>query len=225
MSEMPVRILLVDDHQILREGLRALLEGEDGLAVVAEAGTGQAAIDLAAHCQPDLIVIDLGLPDMSGLEAMRVIRQRDPRTRIVVLSMHTEREFVLQAIELGCDGYVPKSTAHLSLLEAIRTVNAGERFLHPKVAGVLMDSLTHSASEKEQFEALSERERDVLKLTAQGYISREIGERLVLSPKTIETYRQRAMEKLRLDTRPALVRFAVRAGLLDDGEAACESGQ
>ena len=218
MSTMPLRILLVDDHQILRDGLRALLEGEPGLAVVAEAGSGREAIELAAHCQPDLVVIDLGLPDMSGLEAIRQMRQADPALRIVVLSMHTQREYVLQAIELGCDGYVPKSTAHVSLLEAIQTVAAGERFLHPKVAGVLMDSLTHNASETEQFNALSERERDVLRLTAQGYISREIGDRLVLSPKTVETYRQRAMEKLRLDSRPALVRFALRAGLLDEDE-------
>lgn len=216
---MPIRILLVDDHQILREGLRVLLEGETGLAVVAEAGSGQEAIRLAAHCRPDLVVIDLGLPDMSGLEAIRQIRQHDPRMRIVVLSMHTQREFVLQAIELGCDGYVPKSTAHVSLLEAIRTVIAGERFLHPKVAGVLMDSLAQHVSETDQFNALSERERDVLKLTAQGYISREIADTLVLSPKTVETYRQRAMEKLGLDSRPALVRFALRAGLLDEGAA------
>jgi DNA-binding NarL/FixJ family response regulator len=220
LSALPISELLADDHQILREGLRALLEGEPDLAVVAEAGTGQETIALAAHYRPDVVVIDLGLPDMSGFEAIRRMRQQEPGLRIVVLSMHTQREFVLQAVELGCEGYVPKSTAHLSLLQAIRTVHAGERFLHPKVAGVLMDSLAHTAGEADRFNALSERERDVLRLTAQGYISREIADRLVLSPKTVETYRQRAMDKLGLENRPALVRFAVRAGLLDDGQPA-----
>jgi two-component system response regulator NreC len=183
---------------------------------VAEAGTGQAAIDLAAACHPDLMVIDLGLPDMSGFEAIRQIRLAASAVRIVVLTMHTEREFVLQAVAMGCEAYVPKSTAHLSLLQAIRAVQAGGRFLHPQVTAVLMDSLTHTRTEVEQFQALSEREQAVLRLTAQGYLGREIGEQLMLSPKTVETYRQRAFEKLGLEHRSDLIRFALRAGILDD---------
>ncbi|MEP7355611.1 MAG: response regulator transcription factor [Anaerolineales bacterium] len=219
MSAVATRILLVDDHQILREGLRALLESEADLVVVAEAGTGQAAVALAAECHPDLIVIDLGLPDMSGFEAIRCIRLADSAVRIVVLSMHTEREFVLQAVAMGCEAYVPKSTAHLSLLQAIRAVQAGERFLHPQLTSMLMESLTHTHTEAEQFQALSEREQAVLRLTAQGYIGREIGEQLILSPKTIETYRQRAFEKLGLEHRSDLIRFALRAGILDEFKA------
>lgn len=219
MSVVPTRILLVDDHQILREGLRALLETEGDLAVVAEAGTGQAAIDLAAEHKPEIVVIDLGLPDMSGFEAIRRIRLAHDAVRIVILSMHTEREFVLQAVALGCEAYVPKSTAHLSLLQAIRAVQGGERFLHPQLASTLMESLTHARTEAEQFQALSEREQAVLRLTAQGYIGREIGEQLMLSPKTVETYRQRAFDKLGLEHRSDLIRFALRAGILDEFKA------
>jgi DNA-binding NarL/FixJ family response regulator len=216
MNSTIIRILLVDDHQILREGLRALLDDEVDLRVVAQAGTGAEAIRLAAELVPDVAVVDLGLPDMNGLEVLRTIRECTPQVRLVVLSMHTERNFVLQAITIGCDGYVPKSSAHTSLLQAVRTVHAGERFLHPRVATVVMDSLAHSASESDRFQALSEREREVLKLTAHGYISREIGELMNLSPKTVETYRQRAMEKLALEHRSDLVRFALRAGILDE---------
>ena len=219
MSVVPTRILLVDDHQILREGLRALLETEGDLAVVAEAGTGQAAIDLAAEHKPEIVVIDLGLPDMSGFEAIRRIRLAHDAVRIVILSMHTEREFVLQAVALGCEAYVPKSTAHLSLLQAIRAVQGGERFLHPQLASTLMESLTHARTEAEQFQALSEREQAVLRLTAQGYIGREIAEQLMLSPKTVETYRQRAFDKLGLEHRSDLIRFALRAGILDEFKA------
>ncbi|HEX9029374.1 MAG TPA: response regulator transcription factor [Anaerolineales bacterium] len=216
MTEPDIRILLVDDHQILREGLRSLLDSEPDMKVVAEAGSAKESIRLTVEFVPDIVVMDLGLPDMSGLEAIREIRRLCPGVRTVVLSMHTQREFVLQAIEAGCDGYVPKSTAHTSLLQAIRTVQAGERFLHPKVATVLMESLTNNPTEANQFNQLSDRERDVLKLTAQGYISREIAEQLLLSPKTVETYRQRAMEKLGLEHRSDLIRFALRAGILDE---------
>lgn len=216
MTEPGIRILLVDDHQILREGLRSLLDSEPDMKVVAEAGSAKESIRLTVEFVPDIVVMDLGLPDMSGLEAIREIRRLCPGVRTVVLSMHTQREFVLQAIEAGCDGYVPKSTAHTSLLQAIRTVQAGERFLHPKVATVLMESLTNNPTEANQFNQLSDRERDVLKLTAQGYISREIAEQLLLSPKTVETYRQRAMEKLGLEHRSDLIRFALRAGILDE---------
>ena len=219
MTPPIIRIVLVDDHQILREGLRALLNGEPDLRVVAEASRGQDAIALVAQSQPDVAVIDLGLPDMSGLEVIREIRKQHGAVRLIVLSMHTQREFVLQAIDAGCDGYVPKSTAHSSLFEAIRTVHAGERFLHPKVASVLMETRARPSTETEQLNALSGRERDVLRLTAQGYISREIAEQLMLSPKTVETYRQRAMEKLGLQHRADLIRYALRAGLLDEYKA------
>lgn len=216
MNTNKTRILLADDHKMLRDGLRALLESEADLVVVAEAGTAAQAIELTRTLMPDVVVMDLGLPDMSGLEAIRAIRKENQQSRIVVLSMYTRREFVVPAIEAGCDGYVPKSSTHTSLLRAIRVVLSGERYLHPTAATAVVESLTGQQSEAEQFETLSEREQDVLRLTAMGYSSREIGEKLIISPKTVETYRQRAMEKLNLQHRSDLIKFAVRAGILYD---------
>lgn len=214
MNAQVLRILLVDDHQILRDGIRVLLDGEPGMHVIGECGSGGEALELAGRDQPDLVVLDISLPDMSGLDVLRQLRERQPGLNVIVLSMHTQREFVLQAIAAGCAAYVPKSTAHTSLLEAIQAVRRGERFLHPKVAAVLIETFGRDMSEIEQFQALSDRERDVLQLTAWGYNSREIGEKLALSPKTVETYRQRAMEKLGLEHRTDLIRFALRAGIL-----------
>lgn len=212
---IPISILLVDDHKVLRDGLRALLESEPDLKVVADVGSGSDGIAAARSWQPDVIVMDLGLPDMSGLEAIRIIRQENSTSRIIVLSMHSRREFVMPAIEAGCDGYIPKSSTHTSLLQAIRVVLTGERYLHPKAATALMESFTRKQTELEQFEALSEREQAVLRLSAMGYSSREIGDQLIISPKTADTYRQRALEKLRLEHRSELIKFAVRAGILD----------
>lgn len=211
-----IAILLVDDHQILREGLKALLESEADLRVIAEASTGAEAIRLAGERSPDVIVLDLGLPDLSGLEVVKAIRERRYRSKIIILSMHSQQKFVRQAIELGCDGYVPKSSAHESLLEAIRVVHAGERFLHPKAASALIASLGAEKTERDLLVGLSEREREVLKLSAMGYTSREIGDQLHLSSKTVDTYRQRAMEKLDLAHRTDIIRFALKSGLLKD---------
>lgn len=209
-------ILLVDDHVVLRDGLRVLLDDESGLRVVGEASTGAEALQLAAALQPDIIVMDLGLPDMSGVDVIRELRSRNQPARIIVLSMYTRREFVVPAVEAGCDGYIPKSSTHTDLLEAIPVVLRGEQYLHPKAATALVRSLTGHLSEREQFGALSEREQAVLQLTALGFNSREIGEKLFISPKTVETYRQRAMEKLDIAHRSDLIQFALRAGILDD---------
>lgn len=216
MAEETVRVLLVDDHQVLRDGLQALLESEDDITVVGGAGTAADAVRLTLEHRPDIVVMDLGLPDASGLDAMREIREAGVECRIIVLSMHTGREFVMKAVEAGCDGYVPKSSAHTSLLRAIRVVQQGERYLHPKAATALVESITDAPTEAEQLEKLSGREREVLRLTAMGFTSREIGQKLSLSHKTVETYRHRASDKLGLHHRSDLVRFALRAGILDD---------
>ncbi len=217
MINNKITILLVDDHKVLRDGLRALLESETDLTVIAEADTGAQAITLAHTHQPDIIVMDLGLPDMSGLDAIHAIRQENKSSRIIVLSMYSRREFVIPAIEAGCDGYVPKSATHTSLLQAIRVVLHGERFLHPTAATALMERFTQEeSSELEQFNSLSEREQEVLRLAAVGFTSREIGDKLIISPRTVDTYRHRAMEKLGLAQRSDLVKFALRAGILDD---------
>ena len=215
MSENSISILLVDDHRVLRGGLQALLESEKDLQVVDEAGTGADAIRKALTVEPDIIVMDLGLPDMSGLEVIRTIREQNNKSRIIVLSMHSRREFVLSAIEAGCDGYVPKSSTHKNLIQAIRVVLTGERYLDPTAATALMELYTEKDSESSQFVSLSQREQEVLKLAAMGFTSREIGKKLFISSKTVDTYRQRAMDKLGLEHRSDLIKFAVRAGILN----------
>ncbi len=216
MSTERIRILLADDHLVLRDGLRVLLEGEPDLCVIGEASTGQDAVELARRLAPDIILMDLGMPGLSGLDAIRAIRAQRTEARIVVLSMHAGREIVMQAIQAGCDGYVPKSAAHTSLLQAIRTVHAGQRFLDPAATTTVLDELVDQHREAQLINVLSDREREIVRMTALGYTSREIGEQLALSPKTVDTYRQRATEKLGLEHRSELVRFALRAGLLGD---------
>lgn len=209
-----IKIVLADDHKVLRDGLRALLEGEGDLDVVAEAGTAEEAVNLASKRIADVIVIDLGMPG-GGLNAIREIRATENPVHIVVLSMHSGREIVMEALQAGCDAYVPKSSAHTDLIQAIRTVQNGKRFLHPEAATALVDELLDKQEESKLLSVLSERELNVLKLTAMGFTSREIGEQLALSPKTVDTYRERAMLKLNIEHRSDIVRFALRAGLLD----------
>ncbi len=210
-----IRLLLVDDHQMLRGGLRALIESEEDMIVVAEAGTAQEGIRQAAESQPDIVIMDLGLPDGSGLDAIRKIRRLNLPVHIIVLSMHSGQELVLEAIHAGCDGYVPKSTAHTDLLQAIRSVHQGKRYLHPEAATIVIDKLLEKQANAQLLENLSEREQEVLRWCAMGFTSREIGEQLSLSPKTVDTYRTRAMEKLKIEHRSQIVQFALRAGLLD----------
>lgn len=218
MTEAQIRVLLVDDHQVLREGLRLLLEGEGDMVVVSEAGTGQDAIRLALELHPDVIVMDLGLPDGSGIDVIQEIHSQEPSMRFVVLSMYSDRELVMKALEAGSDGYVPKSSAHSDLLQAIRVVHAGQRYLHPIAATAVVTEMLDKQEESQLLEILSDREAQVLRFTAMGFTSRDIGDRLSLSPKTVDTYRQRAMNKLELENRADLIRFALRAGLLDDAD-------
>ncbi|MGD2155621.1 MAG: response regulator transcription factor [Anaerolineales bacterium] len=216
MNKTQIRIVLVDDHQVLRDGLRVLLEDEGDIAIVGEASTGKEAITISKKLKPEIIVVDIGLLDISGLDLIPILKKELPNVRIVILSMHTSREYVMKAIEAGCYGYVPKSSAHTSLLEAIRVVMTGERYLHPKAASALVESLQQKRTKADILEILSDRELSVVRLTAMGHTSREIGLDLSISPKTVDTYRQRAMEKLEIENRPDLIRFALQSGLLDD---------
>lgn len=215
MTESIIRILLADDHKVLRDGLRVLLEDEGDMEVIGEASTGDEAVRLTIDLSPDVVVMDLGMPGGSGLEAIKTLREKEMPVRIIVLSMHSGKEMVMKALQAGSDGYVPKSSAHVDLIQAIRTVRKGQRFLHPEATTALVDELLDKKEETKLLGLLSEREQNVLKLTAMGYTSREIGERLALSPKTVDTYRERAMAKLQIDRRVDIVQFALRSGLLD----------
>lgn len=216
MNDKTIRILLVDDHHVLRDGLKSLLETEEDIEVIGEASTGEEAVSLARQHHPDVIVMDIGLKKMSGIDASKKILEENEGIRIVILSMHVKREFVVKSIEAGCAGFVPKSTTHDSLLEAIRVVHSGESFLHPKAASALVESMTTQSDEKERFTSLSDREQEVIRYTAMGYTSQEIGQQLVISPKTVDTYRYRAYEKLDIHDRSELIKFAMQAGILDE---------
>jgi DNA-binding NarL/FixJ family response regulator len=217
MDGLNMRILLVDDHAVLRAGLRALLEAEAGMEVVGEAGTGEEAIALAERIRPDVVVMDLSMPGIGGLEATRRIAQMGQGTRVLVLTMHGEEEHLLPVLEAGGSGYVHKRSADEELIEAIRTVARGDVFLYPNAAKLLLQGFRgkgERGEEEDPLDKLTEREREVLSQTAEGYSSAEIGRKLFISPKTVDTYRSRIMEKLGLHHRSELVRFALQQGLL-----------
>lgn len=210
----PIRVVLADDHAVLRAGLRALLNAEADIEVVGEAGNGAEAIRQVELLQPNVIVMDLKMPGTSGLEALRHITKHFPQVRTLVLTMHSEEQFVIGTIRAGGAGYVLKSVADVELIKAIRQVSAGERYFYGHAMQFLLD-YHYGEDPREQNEPLSEREYEVLGLTVQGYSSREIGERLFISAKTVDTYRQRLMQKLGLTHRADLVQYALRHGLLE----------
>jgi two-component system, NarL family, response regulator NreC len=211
-----IRVLLVDDHTVLRSGLRALLHGEDDMTVVGEASTGEEAVEQAQWLKPDVIVMDLSMPGIGGMEATRQITAMGFPTKILVLTMHAEEEYLLAVLEAGGSGYVHKGSADQDLTTAIRAVSRDEVFLYPSAAKLLLKGFKTKAETTgaDPLAKLSERERSVLQQTAQGFSSSEIGEKLFISPKTVDTYRSRVMEKLGLTHRSELVKFALDAGLL-----------
>ena len=212
---VPIRVILADDHPILRSGLRLLLGAEPDLEVVGEANNGIEAVEQTTRLRPDVVVMDIAMPGMSGLEATRRISQLDTGARVLILTVHAEEQYLLPVIEAGGSGYVLKTGADSDLIEAIRIVHRDEVFLYPSAAKMLLGKyLERAESDDAAYDGLTPREREVLRLTAQGYTGQEIAERLVLSPKTVDTYRQRVMEKLNLHHRSELVKYALRKGLL-----------
>lgn len=215
----PIRVLLVDDHAVLRAGLRALLKVERDIEVVGEAGNGNEASNKVGLVKPDIVVMDLMMPGMQGLDAIEQINTQYPGTKVLVLTMYAEDEYVLRAAEAGASGYVLKSSADVDLIEAIRKIYEGEPYFYPQAMQVLLKSHSRAGLKGEETEddldLLSHREYKVLVMTIQGYSSREIGERLFISSKTVDTYRQRLMRKLNLEHRADLFQFALRKGLLE----------
>jgi two-component system, NarL family, response regulator NreC len=211
------RIVLVDDHAVLRAGLRLLLNAQPDLEVVGEAGDTAAALQCAEQLQPNLVLLDLTLPGQGGISAIPAIRRASPATRILVLTMHDDEGYLKQALRAGASGYLLKRAADSELLSAIQAVLRGEVFVEPSLTRVLVEELFPVApTAHDPWDALSEREREVLSMVARGHTSAEIAAQLSLSPKTVETYRARGMEKLNLRTRAALVQFALTRHLLSD---------
>jgi two-component system response regulator NreC len=211
-----IRVFLVDDHAVLRAGLRALIELEADLEVVGEASSGEEAIDRAPLVRPAVVVMDLEMPGMGGLAATKRLVESQPGIRVLVLTSRSEAENLMPVLEAGGSGYVHKSGAEDDVIEAIRTVARDEVFLYPHAAKLLLQGYRRAEEKGDAspLEELSDREREVLSLAAEGFSSAEIGKKLFLSPKTVDTYRYRLMRKLGISHRSELVRFALSTGLL-----------
>ena len=226
-----IRVVLVDDHQIVRAGLKAVLSTAKDITVVGEGGTGRDALALAERVDPHVIVMDLSMPDMDGLTATRELQKAnalrtptpgEPMTRrVLVLTMHTEDEHLVALLEAGAGGYLLKSVADRELVDAVRTVAAGDVYVQPTAARALARGLARrdgNAEERTRFEKLTDREQAVLRMVAEGFTAPEIGEQLTISPKTVDTYKQRIGEKLGLSHRSDYVKFALKLGLLKNDE-------
>jgi DNA-binding NarL/FixJ family response regulator len=209
---MTIRILIADDHGIVAEGLKSLAEAEPGIEVVGIVADGREAVKHARESKPDVVVMDMSMPELNGADATQAILQNDPACRVIVLSMYAEREYVRRALKAGAMGYVVKRSAAKELVDAIRAVHAGQRYLSPRVADVMIEA---GADDKDDLlSKLSMREREVLQLLAEGNTGAEIAQRLSLSQKTVETYRARLVEKLGIRDLPGLVRFAIQRGIV-----------
>jgi two-component system response regulator NreC len=211
------RLLLVDDHAVVRSGLKMLLSAEGDVEIVGEAGTAAEAIEVAGAVAPDVILMDIGLPDLSGIDATREIKKRFPRISVVALTIHEDEEYFFKMLDAGASGYVPKRAAPEELLTAIRAAASGEVYLYPSLAKLLVtDYLTqeHVISNKPKLDGLTNREREVLQYLAEGTSNEEIAVSLVISPKTVERHRENIMRKLNLHSRAELVRYAIRRGIV-----------
>jgi two-component system response regulator NreC len=214
---MPTRVFLADDHAVLRAGLRALLSDEPGIAVVGEAGDGEAAVEQIVALRPDVALLDITMPELDGLEAARRLHRQAPDVKVLMLTMHDDPEYLFQALDAGASGYVLKRAAEADLVEAIRTVTTDRAFLAPKALQHLVSDYLERRARGDvppPAEKLTAREDDVLKLLAQGYTNQEVATELVISIKTVETHRAHILDKLGLRKRAELVRYARTHGLL-----------
>ncbi len=207
----PIRILLVDDHKMLRQGLRSVLDAAPAIAVVGEAGTGVEALEQTRRLTPDVVLMDVGLPDMNGIETTRALREELPGVRVLALSTHSDRRYVASMLEAGASGYVVKAAAADELLRAIEAVAAGQRFLSPEITGIALG--LDGGPPASPCAVLGPRERQVLKLLAEGLTTAAIAERLSISPKTVETHRRNIAQKLGVKGIAELTKFAIREGL------------
>ncbi|NQU29941.1 MAG: response regulator transcription factor [Anaerolineae bacterium] len=214
---MTIRLLLVDDHMVVRTGLRMLLEGPKDIEIIGEASTAKEAIESAKNLQPDVILMDIGLPDMSGIEATREIKRSSDKIAIVALTIHEDEEYFFKMLEAGASGYVPKRAAPEELLTAIREAAVGEVYLFPSMAKLLVKdylSLDRSPEQNDSLDGITEREQEVLTWLAEGASNDQIAVALNISPKTVARHRENIMRKLNLHSRTELVRYAIRKGII-----------
>ena len=208
-----IRVLLVDDHAIMRDGISALINLQDDIEIVGEASEGKEAIEKARELVPDVVIMDISMPEMDGLEATRRIKKKNPSVKVLVLTQHDNREYILSTIKSGSDGYLPKRALGSELVAAIRAIHQGHSFLYPTAAGILLEDYRRQV-EKEPYDRLTEREREVFRLIADGHTSREIADMLFISLKTIHNHRAKIMEKLNIHNKSELIKYAILKGLI-----------
>ena len=216
---MKIRILVADDHTILRAGLRMMLNAQPDMEVSGEAQDGRQALQEAQRLQPDVILMDITMPDVNGIEATRQIKRVLPDVKILVLTMHEHDEYVFQALRAGASGYMLKEAAATDLITAIHVIRSGQFYLSPTAQSVVVGDYlqrVRTGEERDSYSTLTEREREILKLVAEGHTNNQIAERLIISPKTVDTHRTHIMDKLNLHSRAELVKYAMRRGLLED---------
>ena len=214
-------IVLADDHPLIRQGLRTVLESQDDYRVVGEADDGLDAVETVEHLQPDILIVDVMLPSLNGLEVTRRVRARAPQTRVIVLSMYSNESYVLEALRSGAAAYVLKATSTNELVEAVRCALIGQRYLSPPLTEHAIDAYIHRVDDAtatfDSYKMLTPREREVFQLAAEGLSNADISRRLQISPRTAETHRTRIMRKLQLHTQAELVHHAIQHGLIDVG--------
>lgn len=209
-----IKIILADDHKLMREGLKSLLNQQSDISVVAQADNGREAVQLAERMDPDVVVMDVSMPDLNGIDATRQILARAPRTRIIALSMHSDRQFVVEMLRAGATGYIVKDSAFEELATAIRTVARGQNYLAPKIGKFSVEDLSPDFQDQPLVAPrLTDREREVLQLIAEGKGTKEVAAELHLSTKTVETHRQHLMDKLDIYSVAELTKYAIREGL------------
>jgi two-component system response regulator NreC len=214
---MPIRILLADDHTVMRSGLRLLLERQPNLVVVGEAADGRQAVELAASEKPDVVVMDIAMPHLNGVEAARQIVNRAPHTAVVILSMHSDESYVIRSLKAGARAYLLKDSAESDLIAAIHAITEGKSFFSPLVRRILKEDYMHQLAEmgaEDTYELLTNREREVLQLVAEGKSNKDVANLLNLSLYTVETHRTHILQKLNLHSVPELILYAVRKGII-----------
>jgi DNA-binding NarL/FixJ family response regulator len=208
-----IRIVLADDHGVVRDGLRVLLEAQCDIQVVGDVANGRDALRLTRQLHPDVIVMDIAMPELNGIEATLQIQDASFSTQVLILSMHSTTEYVFRALQAGARGYLLKDSAGAEVVDAVRVVHAGRRYLSQKIASTVIDDYISERQRASPLDSLSRRERQILQLVAEGKSSAEAATTLFLSPKTVDTYRSRMMQKLAIDDVPGLVKFAIQHGV------------
>ena len=214
-NEMKIKVLIADDHQLFREGLANLLFSASDIEVIAQAENGKDAIEKAKHFKPDVALLDIAMPKMNGIEATRELKKVLPNLKIVAVSMHSDKQYVKGILEAGADGYLLKNCTYRQLTDAIKTVHSGKKFLSEDITGIVIEGYLNSGdSDSNGFSLLSEREKEIFMLFAEGKSTREIGDKLFISVKTVGTHKQHILEKLKLKTNADIVKFALKKGLI-----------